>query len=117
MIPLFDMVIFGTLAATALWLRRRPETHKRLMLLATISLLAAPIARLPFALLRAGPPAFFGLADLFVIAIVIYDLATRRRLERSTAWGASLIIVSQPFRLWLGGTAGWLAFADWLTRW
>jgi hypothetical protein len=115
-IPLFDLVVFGSLAGAALWFRRRPETHKRLMLLATIALLAAPIARLPFALLRAGPPAFFGLADLFVIACVMYDLATRRRVQQATAWGAGLIIASQPFRLWLGGTAGWLAFASWLTE-
>lgn len=115
-IPLFDLVVFGTLVGAALRFRRRPETHKHLMLLATISLLAAPIARLPLGLLRAGPPAFVGLADLFVIACVIYDLATRRRVQQATGWGAGLIIISQPFRLWLGGTAGWLAFASWLTR-
>jgi hypothetical protein len=115
-IPLFDMVIFGVLAGAALALRRRSDTHKRLMLLATIGLLAAPIARLPFALLRAGPPAFFGLTDLFVLACVAYDLATRRRVQPATAWGAGLIVASQPFRLWLGGTSAWLGFAGWLTR-
>ena len=46
-IPLFDMLVFAPLVAAAVWYRRRPETHKRLMLLATLSLLAAAVARLP----------------------------------------------------------------------
>jgi len=115
-IPLFDMVVFGILAGAALWLRRRPETHKRLMLLATIGLLAAPIARLSLQVLRYGPPAFFGLADLFVVACLVYDLVSRRRVQPATAWGAALVVASQPFRLWFGGTAAWLTFASWITR-
>ena len=115
-IPIMDLVVFGSLAGAGFYLRRRPEAHKRLMLLATIALLAAPIARLTPGIMRAGPPAFFGLADLFLVACVGYDLISRRRVERPTLWGGGLILASQPLRLWLGGTAGWLAFATWLTR-
>jgi hypothetical protein len=86
------------------------------MILATISILAAPIARLPLSILKAGPPAFFGLADLFLIPCVLYDLITRGRVHRATAVGAILIVASQPLRLMLGGTGAWLAFATWLTQ-
>ncbi len=50
-IPLTDMLVFGILVGAGFYFRRRPDVHKRLMLLATISILAAAIARLPFAFL------------------------------------------------------------------
>jgi hypothetical protein len=115
-IPLFDMVVFAILVGAALYFRRRLEAHKRLMTLAMISLLSAPIARLPFALLKAGPPAFFGLTDLFIVAMLIYDLATRRRVHPATIWGGLLIVASQPLRLMISGTPAWMAFASWITR-
>jgi hypothetical protein len=62
--PLFDMLVFPLLVAAAVWYRHRPETHKRLMLLATVSLLAAAVARLATALAAAGPPFYFGVVDL-----------------------------------------------------
>lgn len=115
-IPLFDMVVFAILVGTALYFRRRLEAHKRLMTLAMISLLSAPIARLPFGVLKAGPPAFFGLADLFIVALLVHDLATRRRVHPATIWGGLLIVASQPLRLIIAGTPAWMAVASWLTR-
>ena len=50
--PLFSMVAFALLVSAAIRLRRDPQTHKRLMLLATISILDAAVARLPFEFLR-----------------------------------------------------------------
>jgi hypothetical protein len=115
-VPLFDMVVFAILIGAGLSLRGNPDTHKRLMTLATISLMSAPIARLPFGLLRAGPPAFFGLTDLFIVAMLLYDLVTRRRIHPATIWGGLLIVASQPLRLMISGTSAWMAFAGWLTR-
>jgi hypothetical protein len=115
-IPLFDMLVFSILVTAAFYYRHRADVHKRLMTLATISLLSAPIARLPLALLRAGPPAFFGLTDLFIVALIIYDLATRRRVHSATIWGGLLIVASQPLRLIVSGTTAWMAIATWLTR-
>jgi len=115
-IPLFDMAIFAILVGTALYFRRRLEAHKRLMTLSMISLLAAPIARLHFPLLPPGPPTFFGLADLFIVAMLVYDLSTRRKVHPATIWGGLLVVASQPLRLMISGTPAWLAFASWLTR-
>lgn len=88
------------------------------MLLATISILPAATARLPFAFIQQmGPLAFFGLADLFIVAILIYDLIARRLPHRATVWGGVLIVISQPLRLLIGNTQAWLTFATWLTQW
>ena len=115
-IPFFDMVVFAILVGAGLYFRRRSETHKRLMTLGTIALMSAPIARLPLDILKAGPPAFFGLTDLFIVAMLVYDLAVRRRVHPATIWGGLLILASQPLRLMIAGTPAWLAFAGWLTR-
>lgn len=115
-VPLGDMFVFALLVGAGFYYRRRPDVHKRLMLLATVSILAAAIARLPFAIMQAGPPAFFGLTDVFVLACIVYDLITLKRVHRATALAALLIIASQPLRLMLAGTQVWLAFAGWLTH-
>ncbi len=116
-IPLGDIGMFAILVGAGFYYRRRPDVHKRLMMLATISILAAAVARLPFAIMQAGPPAFFGLTDLFVVACVLYDLITLRRVHRTTILAGLALVASQPLRLMLGGTHIWLAFAGWLTNW
>jgi hypothetical protein len=116
-VPLFDMVVFAILISAALYYRRRADVHKRLMTLATIALLPAPIARLPLEMIREGGlPVIFGLADLFLVICLIYDLIIWRKIHRATAWGGLIILASQPLRLVLSGTTAWLALAGWLTR-
>jgi hypothetical protein len=114
-IPLGDILVFASLVGTGLYFRRQPQIHKRLLLLATISLLTAAIARLPH-VGPAGPLAFFGLTDLFIVVCLVYDLAVRGRIHPAFIWGGLLIVLSQPLRLLLAGTDVWLAFATWLTR-
>jgi hypothetical protein len=114
-VPLGDMVVFSILAGAAFYYRRRPDMHKRLILLATIAMLPAAVARLPFALMQTGPLAFFGFADLFILPCVVYDLVAFGKIHRATLFGALLIIASQPLRLAIGGTQAWLDFATWLT--
>jgi len=114
-IPLFDMVLFGLMVGIAVARRRDPQTHKRLMLVASVAIITAAVARWPFAFMKAGPPAFLGITDLFLVPLVIWDLATRRRLHPATLWAGLALLVSQPLRLWVSGTAGWMAFARWAT--
>lgn len=114
-IPLGDILVFAVLVGTALYLRRQPQTHKRLMLLATLALLTPAIARLP-GIAAAGPPAFWGLTDLFILACFVYDRVTRGRIHPAFKWGGAFVLVMQPIRLIVGGTLPWLAFAAWLTR-
>jgi hypothetical protein len=115
-VPLGDMLVFALLIGAGFYYRRRPDVHKRLMLLATIAILPAAVARLPFGFIQqVGPLAFFGLPDLFVLVLLLYDLLTRGRPHRATVWGGLLLIVSHPLRLFVGTTQAWLAFATWLT--
>ena len=112
-VPLFDMALFATLVGLAIAKRRDTQSHKRLMLLASVNLLAAGIARWPFAMMQAGPPMYFGVSDLFIVALAAWDFRSRGRLHPATLWGGLAIVVSQPLRLVISGTAAWLAFAGW----
>jgi len=113
-IPIFDMSLFAPFVGLAIAQRHNPQSHKRWMLLATVNLVPAAIARWP-GVLPLGPLAFFGLTDLFVIALAIWDFRARGRLYPVTLWGGLLIIVSQPLRLAVSSTQGWVVFARWAT--
>jgi hypothetical protein len=109
-IPLTDMILFGSFVTAALRLRKNREAHKRLMLLAYISIIVAAVARVP-GILPLGPPAFFGLGFSFLLAGVIYDLLTRRRVHPVYIWGGAALIASVPLRLVISSTGAWQSFA------
>jgi hypothetical protein len=50
-----------------------------------------------------------------VVALAIWDFRSRGRLHPVTLWGGLAIIVSQPLRLMVSGSEGWLAFTRWAT--
>jgi hypothetical protein len=112
-LPLATLVVFPALFAAALWFRRRTDVHKRLVVIATLELVTAAVARWPV-ISTLGPVAFFGLTDLFVVALAAYDLKTRGRLHPATLWGGLFLIASQPLRLAVGFTAPWESFVNWL---
>lgn len=112
-IPLFDIPVFAITIGWALWKRREAQTHKRLMLIAMVGMMGPAIGRLPMPAFLPGPVAIFGLPDLYLLALVGWDLATRGRLHKATIWGGGLLLASQVFRLWVMTTPAWLAFAAW----
>jgi hypothetical protein len=78
---LASLVEFSVFVGTALYLRRRPEIHKRLMIASCFVFFGpvnARLARLGFAL----PPVIFLLFPVLVPAV--YDLITLQRLHRGT---------------------------------
>jgi hypothetical protein len=115
-IPLGDMVVFATLVSLGLGYRNRPAIHKRLLLLSSLGILTAAIARIPIDALRnAGLPAFFAVTDVIILACILIDTTRNRRLHPALGWGFLFIIASQVTRFAIAGTPQWLAFAKWLT--
>lgn len=114
-IPLGDMVLFSVLVSLGLAYRRRAMVHKRLLLLSSLGILTAAIARIPVDAIRnGGIPVFFGLTDLVILLCIGVDTVRNRRLHPAFGFGFLLIIGSQAFRIWLAGTPQWMQFAKWL---
>jgi FtsH-binding integral membrane protein len=114
LLPLGTLALFAALAAAGLWLRRDAASHKRLMTLATISLLTPAIARFGFVGHR--PQVALGLTLLVALACIAYDWRTRGRLYPAWVWGLAAIVISVPARLLLARTEAWHHVAARLVR-
>ena len=112
------MAVFGVFVSLAIVTRRTVQSHKRYMLLASISLIGAAIVRWPFAFMATELPVprltmTDVCADLFLVPMVVWDLASRGRVHPVTLWGGLALIASQPLSSVLSETEAWLAFAGW----
>ncbi len=116
-IPLLGIFSFTILILAAWRARRRPDAHKRLVLLATIELVEAAFGRFPWARIGLSPAAgaVTGLGIL-VLLVVVYDLVSLHRLHRSTMWAAPFTFVFGAFAVPIGMTGPWHSFAGFLAR-
>jgi hypothetical protein len=119
-----NLIEFGVLAAAAISARSQPSAHKRLILLATISLTPAAfnraIGRSLHELLGSGVLQtfiqIFAATDLLVLGIGAYDLWSRRRVHFAWALGASFIVVAQLTASWLYYNPTWKLLATGIIR-
>ena len=111
LVPLSDLVLFAGLVAFGLAYRRRPEIHRRLMLLATAALLPPAIARafIPLGVVSTWPSTFA--ADLFLVAAVGRDLWLDRRIHPAHRWAAVGILGVHILRELSADSAVWLSIA------
>lgn len=105
-------VLFPIVVGWALWVRRTdPDTHKRLMILATALPLPAAIDRIVW--LPTSLPTSFASGDLYMLLWVapmfLYDMIRRGRVQRAyVIW----FLVGLPPTIavhWLWGSPWWLA--------
>jgi hypothetical protein len=116
-IPLIGIVAFAIVIYAAWRARRRPDAHKRLILIATSGIVAAAFGRFPWA--RIGLPPAAGAVTgvgVLLLMLIIYELITIRRVHRSTIWAAPLVFASIALAVPIGMTPAWQAFAVWLNR-
>jgi hypothetical protein len=113
-IPLTDMLVFSILIFSAYRNRFNAAAHKRLLLVATSSLLVAAIARWPWAYLHRQAPRAAVISYGFLLMLVAYDLWSTRKVHRATLWGSALMVFVYQIRLPIGRTEAWHAFAGWV---
>ncbi len=105
------LLLFAGFVAIAVWKRRRSEVHRRMIVLATVSIIPAAIVRLP---LIGGNPLFaLVLSTLFVVAGIVHD-CFRGRPHPVYVWGGLVIVLSGPARVLFGQTSAWQAIAGYL---
>ncbi len=109
------LALFGVFVAAGTAFRKRPEVHKRLMLLAMVAVVG-PGANRAVALLVGH-----GVRDFHVLVIttlvwwaIVYDWRTRGRPHWVLLCGGLLLIASQVTRRLIGGSATWAQIGNWL---
>lgn len=124
-IELSNIIEFGGLAAAAVIMRNQPSAHKRLILLATLSLTPAAFNRAigrPLLLPLLGDGVWqtyiqiFAATGVLVLGIGVYDLCTRRRLHPAWVIGALWILVGQLTASWLYYNPTWKVIATSIVR-
>ena len=120
-VPLSGILFFAVVFTLAIAAIRRPETHKRLMLLAGISLLDAAVARWFLTFLAPPgplgpppvpvtiPPAF--VAYLLLVAAIVHDWRTRGRPHPVYVYGGMALIAVKLLNWPISVAPIWHSFA------
>jgi hypothetical protein len=111
--PVLDMVVFAPLFAAAVHYRRRPELHKRLMILAMVTLLVPAVSRM-----RAFLPSL-ALVQLVwsapILLAMVYDYAKHRIVHPIYVFGLVLLLLESPaVRAAARASSAWRSFGAWL---
>ena len=111
-------LMFLVLVGIALYLRRRPEFHKRIMVLACCSILLPAIGRIPLLFGNVfDTVGFWGLVaitEVPLLACILYDTIKHRRLHPAFGWGGTVVLLSFPTFMMVGASDPWLKFLSWL---
>lgn len=111
-----DMVVFTTFFVAAVAFRRKPQIHKRLMIVAATMLLVAATARMSF--LPAPPlrrPVMLAIWFSPVLLAMFHDLRSRRLIHPVYAMGLAAFLVRIFGAEFVVGTTAWSAFTGWAT--
>jgi len=128
-IPVSGLVFFVALFTIALMKVRQLEIHKRLMLVATVSLLQAAVGRwflifiapVPLGGGPVSPPPVFVtimpglLSDLLIVAAMVHDRKTTGRVHPVYWIAGGALVALQVLRVPLSTTAAWTQVAHWLS--
>jgi len=108
-IPFYDMVAFGVLAGLAIYWRRRPELHRRLLFIATCSLMDAAFGRQDYIF---NHNLYYWCRDGVILLGVVRDLLVDRRIHEVYRVVLPPLVAAQAFTIYLyaGSPAWWLRF-------
>jgi hypothetical protein len=129
-VPITAVLMFAGFVTAAILNLRRPEWHKRFMLVATASLLQAAIARFFFLAATGGgagmrpglgPPQPIErttvagiIIELLVVAAIIHDWRSHGRVHPAYLWGLGVMLAVHWLRPVIGYTDAWYRFTDFL---
>lgn len=109
------VVTFALLFSAAVLFRKHSAVHKRLMVLATLSIWGPAISRLPLHFIESGSLwTSIAVGDACVLICVAVDSIRNRRLNPAFLWGSLLILCSHPLLIWIGNAPTWARMATWL---
>jgi len=106
-IPFFDMVAFGFFVGLALYWRKQPELHRRLLFIGTCALLDAAFGRNDYIF---SHKLYYPFLDCLILLGVVRDLLVDGRIHRLYRVVLPPLWVAQAFTVYLfeGSPAWWL---------
>lgn len=117
--PLFWFDVFNLIGFVFLvgwaWLRRNNGAfHKRLMILASISLMVPAVFRASQVFLPGAPamPISLLVVALLVAAVFVWDFIRLKRPHKGTLWSTGVIIVTYGIAFWVGSMPAALDLVD-----
>jgi hypothetical protein len=123
-VPVSLVITFAPLVGLAIYFVKKPEWHKRLILVATAGILQAAIARAFIVLMGrdlggAPPPIAVTLmpaavTDVLIVVAILHDRRIRRVVHPAYWVAGGLTVLVQLGRAPLSETALWAAAVDWL---
>jgi len=117
-LPLMAITATTALVGAALWNRRRPDWHKRLMLASVFTLTGPATGRIaiPLGFASQATPILLAGVDLLLVIAMAKDLLGRKRIHPAYLTAAAVIVVLHVGVFWAYGSGGWLSFAKAITR-
>lgn len=97
-IPFCDMIVFGVCIALAIYWRTKPESHRRLIFIATCMLMDAPLGRFDYIF---NNNLFYPCLDLLILLGVARDLLVDRRVHKVYLYALPLLIVGQSLAVYM----------------
>ena len=115
-VPFLDVTCFAIAFALAIYWRRKPEYHRRLMLVATCLLTSAAFGRFPNHAF--SDHWFYAGVDLLIVIAIVRDLIVSRRVHPIYLYALPVLVVAQTFAMHLYITAapGWVNIANAILR-
>lgn len=115
-VPMTSMVAFASIILFAFRNRSDSPAHKRLVLIATTSLMVAAFARWPFAIIHRKVLVATLASYVFLLLLAAYDLWSLHKIHRATWRAGVFLVILYQLRFPIGKSAAWLAFAGWVQR-
>jgi len=105
MVGFWDMLVFGTCLALAIYWRKKPQYHRALVFVATCHLMDAAIGRFDFWF---NHSIFYIGVDLLILLGITRDLVADGRVNKVYLYALPVLIVGQSFAVYLWrGNPGW----------
>jgi len=116
LIPFLDIACFTSAFALAIYWRKKPEYHRRLILIASCALTAAGWGRFPENILPT--PVFYAGVDALILLGVVRDLIVNRRVHVVYRYALPAFVVAQTFVMYtiLTNQSYWLKIANAILR-
>jgi hypothetical protein len=106
-IPVFETAVFCVLIVWALRVRLDGPAHKRLILIATVSLMGPAVSRWPFVPIAHTGLWISAILVFFIFLVAAFDLWSRRRIHRVTVQGGLFMIITHQLMVPIGFTPAW----------